>query len=172
MPEGTLREDCAQHKLRALPAWIIESHGKLTANNFLLFDVFILGKGRIHHRVGENGNRLGNTLRRNIDPIYCSIETRISVDIAAAILDLPGDVSRFAIPRAFEKHVFENVREARSHPFAFVDAPGGAPRLHTCDRRAVVFLNDQSKPILERKIPERRFLAGRAPGDGESFAGA
>ena len=43
MAERTLRKDRAQHELRALAAWVVEPHGKLTADDLLFLDIFILG---------------------------------------------------------------------------------------------------------------------------------
>jgi hypothetical protein len=135
--------------LRTLPAGIVKPHGKLSANDFLLFDVFVLGERRIHHRIGKDRHRLRGTIGRNVDPVDRPIKACIGINVAAAILNLSRDVSRFAILCALEEHVLEDMRQTRTHPFAFVNASGGTPRLHTRDRRRVIFFDNQGETIIK-----------------------
>ena len=128
---------------------IIHAHGEFAPDHFLFFPVFFRRQSRIHHRIGQNVERGGDTILRHIDPKNGAIEGRVGVNVAADVLNLLCDLvgrSRFG---ALKKHVLENVRQARAKMRVFIDAPCGTPRLHTCHRRAVIFLHDDRQPIWQ-----------------------
>ena len=166
MPERAFGKYRAKHELRTLPARIVESHGEFSANDLLFLDVLVLGKRRIHHRIGEDCHCLRHSVRRSVDPIHGPVETRISVDVAAAVLDLTCDVAGFAILSPFKKHVLEDMRKSRAHPFALVDAAGGAPCLDTGNRRAVVLFDDEGEAIFQGEHLGRAIRQGRHGGTG------
>ena len=131
---------------------VIHAHGKFAANHFLLFLIFLWRQSRIHHRIGQHVERGGDSILRRVDPENGPIKGRVSVDVTAHVLNLLRDLigrSRF---RPLEEHVLENMGQARAQVLVLVDATRGAPRLHTCHRRAVIFLNDDREPVCQNPL--------------------
>ena len=120
----------------------------------------------MHHGVGQDLHRLGGPVSRHVDPINGPIKTGVGIDVAALFLHLPGNFPAAALVRAFEEHVFENVGQSRSQPFALVNTAGAAPGLHTGHRCAVIFFHNESETILQRENLGLGFRNGRSGRDG------
>jgi hypothetical protein len=86
---------------------------------------------------------------RNINPVDRPIKRGVRVDVPAFILNRLGKGARAALFRAFEKHVLEQMREARTEPAVLMNAAGLHPRLETRHRRAEIFVNDQRQSVRQ-----------------------
>ena len=131
---------------------IIHPHGKLSPDDFLFLLVFLWRQSGVHHCVGQNVESGGDTIFWRVDPKNRAIERRVSVDVAAYVLDFLRDLIRPPRFRSFEQHVFENVRQTRAKMLVFVDASRGAPSLHACHRRAAIFLDDDRQPVRQNPL--------------------
>ncbi len=150
---------------------IIHAHGKLAPDHFLLLLIFFRRQGGIHHRVGQNVERGRDAVLRYVDPKNRAIKRSVRINVAAYVLNFLRDLIFASCLGSLEKHVLENVGQARAKVLVFVDTPGGAPCLHTCHRRAAIFLNDdrqsaRQNPFLRRA---RRKVYGRRRSNRRSF---
>ena len=134
---------------------IVKPHREFATNDFLFFRVFFRRQSRIHHRVGQNRERGRHSVFRHVDPKDGPIERSISVDVTAHVLDFLRDrVARLRFG-PFEEHVLEDVREPRAQFLVLVNAAGVAPGLHTCHRRASVFLHNQRQAVGQNPFLRR-----------------
>ncbi len=154
----------ARHAIR-----IVEAHREFAPDHFLFLGVFLGRQGRVHHRIGQDIERRAHARFRDIDPINRAIERRVGIDVTAHVLDRLRDRVRRAVLRSFEKHVLEDVRQARAEVRVLIHAPGAAPSLHARDRRALVFLHDDGEAVRQNPFPRggrRESDHGRSAGGG------
>ena len=109
MPKWTGGKDRVEHQLGALPTGIIKTHGKLAADDLLLFDVFLLGQRGILHGIRKDSHGIRGPTFWHIDPVNRAIKGRVGIDIASVVLNLLGNLPWWTLFRPFEKHVFKNV---------------------------------------------------------------
>ena len=142
---------------------IVAVHRQLAQDDLLLFLVFVLGQRRVHDRVGHHINgRIEAAgaagmaaVHGNIHLKHCSFEAGEGVHVAALVGDLSRDAADAAFLGALEQHVLEDVREARAHLRAFVNAAGFHPHLDTGHRRAVVLAQQHHHSIVEHGAAHR-----------------
>ena len=150
--------------------WIIHAHGKLAANDFLFFLIFLRRQSGIHHRIGQNVERGRDAIFRHVDPKNRAIKRSVRVDVTAHALNFLRDLIGRSGLCSLEEHVLENVGQARAEVLVFVDASRGAPSLHACHRRAAIFLNDDRQPVRQdpflrrarRKVDDRQRFSRRS----------
>ena len=134
---------------------IIHAHGEFAPDYFLFFPVFLGRQSRIHHRIAQHAESRGDAVFRHVDPENSAIKRGVSVNVTAHVLNLLSNLVGRSCFRPLEKHVFENVGQARPEMRVLVDAPCGAPRLHTCHRRAAIFLHDDRQSIWQHPFLRR-----------------
>ena len=79
------------------------------------------------HHVGEHVEVAVHVLGEAVDPIHGAVERGVGVHLSALSLDGLRYLLRRALVRAFEKHVLDEMREARAGPFLLADAAGLDP---------------------------------------------
>ena len=151
MPKRAGGKNRVEHELGALATGIIESHGELTADDFLLFGVFFLRKRGVLHDIGKDRDGIRGALFWHIDPVDRAIKGSVGINVTAPVLNLLGDLARRAFFCSLEKHVLKDVRKARSHFFALVNTPRAAPGLNTGYWRTAVLLDDEREAVFVRE---------------------
>ena len=139
---GGLKEPTA-----ASAAGIVLAHVHFTPNDIQFLDQFVGGDAGVLHDVAEDINGHSGPGVGSVNMVNCPVERRIGIHGPAGVLNLLIDSARSSGGCAFEQHVLENVREAGSQPFTFMNASGLAPRLRRNHRGAAVFLDDNREAI-------------------------
>ena len=132
------------------PTRIVMAHIHLAADDIHLLAQLIGGQCGVHHDVAKNVDGDLRARVRHVDVIDRAVEGCVGVHVTAFILHLFVDDARRAIRGALEEHVFEDVRQSRAEPFAFVDAARRAPRLRGDDWRVVILAHDDGQAVFER----------------------
>lgn len=145
-----LAEGGGEERLAGDAVRVVVAHGELAADDLLLLDVFVGRERGVHHGVGEEVERGGDALRRDVDPVNGAVEGGVGIDVAAGGLDALGKLARAAGGRAFEKHVLEQMRDAGAEVAVLVDAAGFDPDLHARHGRAAVLLDDDAEAVRQR----------------------
>ena len=151
MPEWAGGKNRVEHELGALATGIIESHGELAADDFLLLGVFFLRKRGVLHRIGKDRYGIRGAFFRDIDPVNRAVEGSVGIDVTAMVLDLLGDLAWRAFLGALEQHVLKDVREAGTHLFTLVNTSRAAPSLHAGHRCAAILLDDKREAVFVRE---------------------
>ena len=134
---------------------IVHAHRELAPDDFLLFLVFLRRQSGIHHSVAQPLQRDADPIFRHVDPKNRPIKRGIGVDVTPDVLDaLRNLIGRLRFC-SFEEHVLENVGQPRAKMLVFIDASGGAPRLHARHRRAVVLLHDHGEAVWQNPFLRR-----------------
>ena len=134
-------------------ARIIVAHRDLAADHVQFLCQLIGRQRRVLEDVAKDVDGHDRAVIGHIDVIHRAIEGRVGVHVPAGLLHLLINAPGATFLGAFEKHVLENVGEARAHPCAFVDAAGAAPSLRGDDRRGVILAHDDGQTILQRNQP-------------------
>ena len=127
------------------------AHVHFAADDIHFLRKFVRRQRGVLHDVAQNINRLHRAGVRHINVIDRAIKARIGVHVAASFLHFLVNAAARTRRRAFEQHVFEDVRQASAEPCAFVDAASHRPRLRGDDGRAVVFADDDGQTVFKRR---------------------
>ncbi len=121
------------------PRRIVLVHVHLAADNIQFLLQFVRRQGGVLHDVAQDVHGHGRAGVGDVDMINGAVKGREGVHVTARRLDFLVDAAAGPAGGAFKEHVFQDVGQSRSQPFAFRDAAGLAPGLRRNDRRAVVF---------------------------------
>ena len=154
-PVGMRGERGAPEQQGGATTGVIHIHRHFAEDDLFFLEEFGTGNGGVHHAIGQNIHSDLPVFRRQINVVHGLVEGSISVHVAAGTLDIVRNGTNAARGGAFEKHVFQNVRNAGPEIFAFGGAAGAAPRLRGDDRRAVVFTNENGQTVVENGLADR-----------------
>ena len=149
VPVGALAEGGREHEFGAHAVGVIEAHGEFAADDLLLLCELLLRQGGVQGCVGEEFNRRGRAVRRDIDPVDGAVERGVGVDVAAGFLHRAGDFVGAAFLGALEDHVLEEVREPAAQPGVLVDAARLDPDLDAGHGGGVVGFDEDGEAVGE-----------------------
>ena len=147
MAAGVVLKEGLEEKLAGGGVGIVPAHVNLAPDHFALgFEILLRETGK-EGQLEEDMDKGVTGSAGTIDVVDGPIQGGVGIPLPSRGVDAGGQFRSRKGIRAFEHHVFEEVRESAAGEAPFVLAAGCDPALGGDNRCALVHLHDDSKPV-------------------------
>ena len=144
-----LEIQCLHQKLVSHRIGIVRVHGHLPAHHPLLPLQFILRERGEKHQLRQKVQENLPGIRRAVYIIHGAVHAGIGIPVAAAFLDLAGQVLPGIMLRSLEHQVFQQMGKAAPLPVALIHGPGAHPVLKGHYGMGLVLLDQNRQTVSE-----------------------